>query len=72
MNSIMYCMRKLRSFGISSDLLVTFYDAVISSLVMFHSGYWGGNISKLDRGRLEKIVIKAGHVVGKHWTVLRL
>ena len=25
----------------------------------------GGNISKLDRGRLEKIVKKAGHVVGK-------
>ena len=24
-----------------------------------------GNISKLDRGRLEKIVRKAGHVVGK-------
>ena len=26
---------------------------------------WGGNISKLDRGRLEKIVKKASHVVGK-------
>ena len=25
----------------------------------------GGNISKLNRGRLEKIVKKAGHVVGK-------
>ena len=35
---------------------------------MFGSVYWGGNISKLDRGRLEKIVKKkeeAGHVVGK-------
>ena len=34
---------------------------------MFGSVCWGGNISKLDRGRLEKIVKKrrAGSVVGK-------
>ena len=33
---------------------------------MFGSVCWGGNISKLDRGRLEKIVKKKkGHVVGK-------
>ena len=32
---------------------------------MFGSVCWGGNISKLDRGRLEKIVKEAGHVVGK-------
>ena len=32
---------------------------------MFGSVCWGGNISKLDRGRMEKIVKKAGHVVGK-------
>ena len=32
---------------------------------MFGSVCWGGNISKLGRGRLEKIVKKAGHVVGK-------
>ena len=32
---------------------------------MFGSVCWGGNISKSDRRRLEKIVKKAGHVVGK-------
>ena len=58
-------MRKLRSFGVNSDMLVTFYNAVICSIIMFGSLCWGGNISKLDRGRLEKIVNKAGHVVGK-------
>ena len=46
-------------------MLVTFYNAVICSIIMFDSVCWGGNISKLDRGRLEKIVKKAGHVVGK-------
>ena len=60
-------MRKLKSFGVNSDMLVTFYNAVICRIIMFGSVCWGGNISKLDRGRLEKIVRKkkAGHVVGK-------
>ena len=64
-NSRMYCMRKLRSFGVNSDMLVTFYNAVICSIIMFGSVCWGGNISKLDTGRLEKIIKRAGHVVGK-------
>ena len=34
-------------------------------IIMFGSVYWGGNISKLDKARLEKIVEKAGHIVGK-------
>ena len=44
-------MRKLRSFGVNSDMLVTFYNAVICSSVMFGSVCWGGNTSKLDGGR---------------------
>ena len=39
-------------------MLVTFYNAVICSIIMFGSVCWGGNILKLDRGRLEKIVKK--------------
>ena len=71
-NSRMYCMRNLRSFGINSDMLVTFYNAVICSIIMFGSLCWGGNISKLDRGRLEKIVKKQVMLWESHWTVLRL
>ena len=33
-NSRMYCMRKLRSFGVNSDMLVTLYNAVICSIIM--------------------------------------
>ena len=43
----------------------TFYNVVMCSIIMFGFVCWGGNISKLDRRRLEKIVKKAGHVVGK-------
>ena len=58
-NSRMYCMRKLRSFGVNSDMLATFYNAVICSIIMFGSVCWGGNISKSDSGRLEKIILKS-------------
>ena len=72
-NSRMYCMRKLRSFGVNSDMLATFYNAVICSIMMFGSVCWGGNILKLDRGRLEKIVKKQVMLSWEsHWTVLRL
>ena len=56
-NSKMYCMRNLRSFGVNSDMLVTFYNAVICSIIMFSSVCWGGNISKLDRGRMDFFII---------------
>ena len=35
-------------------MLVTFYNAVTCSRIMFGSVYWGGHISRFDRGRLEK------------------
>ena len=60
----MYCLRKLRSFGVNSGILVTFYNAVVCSIIVYGSVRWDGNISKFDRGRLEKIVKKAGQVVG--------
>ena len=77
-NSRTYCLRKLRSFGVNSDMLVTFYNAVICSIITFGSVCWGtgGNISKLDRGRLEKTVKKRKEkqvmLWESHWTVLRL
>ena len=73
MNSRMYFMRKMRSFGVNSDMLVTFYNAVICSIIIFGSVCWGVNISKLDRRRLEKIVKKKQVMLREsHWTVLRL
>ena len=58
-NSRMHGMRKLISFGVNSDMFVTFHNAVICSIIIFGSVCWGGNISKLGRGRLENIVKKS-------------
>ena len=57
----MYCMEKLRAFGVKSDMLVTFYNYVICSLIMFG----GGNISNFDRGKLEKDCEKSWPCCGK-------
>ena len=69
-------MRKLRSFGVKSDMLVTFYNAVICSLIMFGSVCRGGNISNFDKGKLGKIVKKERKkqvmLWESHWNVLRL
>ena len=52
-----------------------FYDAVICGLIISGSVCWGGNISKFDRGRLEKIIYKKKNqqvmLWESHWTVLR-
>ena len=72
-NTRMYCLRKLRSFGVNSGTLATFYNAVICSIIVYGSVCFGGNISKFDRGRLEKIAGKKKQVKlwECHWTVLR-
>ena len=72
-NTKMYCLRKLRSFGVNTGMLITFfYNALIYSIIVYGSGCWSGNISKFDRGRLEKIVKKKQFMLWEcHWTVLR-
>ena len=75
-NPRMYFMRKLRSFGVNSDMRVIFYNAVICSLIMFGSVCRGGNISNFDKGKLGKIVKKQRKkqvmLWESHWNVLRL
>ena len=39
----------------NSDMLVTFYNAVVCSIIVFGSVCLGGNISKFGRGRLQKL-----------------
>ena len=64
-NSRMYCLRKLRAIGVNTNIVATSYNAAICTLIMFRSVCWGGNISKHDRGRLEKIGNKASRIIGR-------
>ena len=41
-----------------------FYKSVVESVIFFAVACWGGNIKKRDASRLDKLVRKAGSVVG--------
>ena len=47
-----------------NDVQMFWTSFIICSIIVYGSVCWGGNISKFDRGRLEKIVKQAGQVVG--------
>ena len=59
----LYCLRKLKYFGISTFLLAIFYSAVVCSALTFGMVCWRGNISKHKMGSLDKI----GRKWSEHW-----
>ena len=61
-----YCLRKLRSFNVQRCILERFYNAAISSILVYGSVCWGGNISKRDWERIEKVIKKTEKVTGGH------
>ena len=58
-NSRMYCLRKLKKFGVSADLLLMFCNAVIASTISFGAACWG------DQGRVDKVIHRASHIVDR-------
>ena len=52
----LYCLRKLRSFDISSQTLQMFFTFAISSVLTFGCVCWSGNVSKQDSGRVDNII----------------
>lgn len=64
--SRLYLLRRLRSFGVQGSLLKTFYDTVVASAIFYGVVCWGSSISTADRKRLDKLIKKAGSVLGCH------
>ena len=54
-NLRMYCLRKLRSFGVNSDMVVTFYNAVTCSIIVFGSVCWVGIFQNLIEGGWKRL-----------------
>ena len=65
LNTRLYCLRKLNSFNVNSNILQIFYTSIISSVLTFGSSVWGRNINQYDRDRLDRIIKKAGRIIGK-------
>ena len=64
-NTRMYCLRKLKSFEVSSQLLQIFFNSVVGSILTFGLTCWGGNLTKSDRKRMDRVISKAEKLVGK-------
>ena len=47
------------------NLLLMFYNAVISSTISFGAVCCGGNVSKHDQGRMDEVVDRASRIVGR-------
>ncbi|XP_073674252.1 uncharacterized protein [Garra rufa] len=62
--SRLHLLRRLRSFGVCRELLRTFYDTVVASVVLYSIVCWAGSSSDRDRKRLNKLVKRAGSVLG--------
>ena len=62
--SRLYFLRRLRSFNVCSKLLGMFYQSVVASVLFYAVVCWGGSTKKRDAGRLDRLVRKAGSVVG--------
>lgn len=62
--SRLYFLRRLRSFNVCSKLLEMFYQSVVASVLFYAVVCWGGSTKRKDAGRLERLVKKAGSVVG--------
>ena len=62
--SCLYFLRRLASFKVCKKLLQMFYQSVVASALLYAVVCWGGSLKKRDAARLDKLVRKAGSVVG--------
>ena len=59
-----YLLRKLRSFGVSKNILLTFYHSFIESILTFSFISWFHAISLQDRTRLLSITRVCSKIIG--------
>ena len=65
--SRLYFLRRLASFNVCKEMLRMFYRSVVESALFYVMACWGGgggSIKKKDASRLNKLVRKAGSIVG--------
>jgi len=62
--SRLFFLRKLRSFNVCSKMLELFYQSVVASVLHFAIVCWGSSIGAGDTSRLNKLVRKAGSIIG--------
>ena len=62
--SRLFFLRKLRSVDICNKMLQMFYQTAVASALFYAAVCWGGSLSSKQARRLDRIVKKAGSVMG--------
>jgi hypothetical protein len=62
--SRIYCLQKLRSLNVNSNILQTFYTSFIESLLTFSFICWYGGLCVKSKNVLERVVNVCGKIVG--------
>ena len=63
--SRLFFLRRLRSFDVCSQMLHMFYQSAVASVLFYAAVCWGSSIRDKDVKRLNKLVKKAGSVLGE-------
>lgn len=62
--SRLYLLRKLRSFNVCIKMLEMFYQSLVASGLFFTVVCWGSSIGASDTNRINKLIRRAGSVIG--------
>ena len=63
-HSRLYFLRRLRSFNVCRTMLQMFYHSQVSSIIFYAVVCWDSRLKAADPNRLNKLVWKAGSVLG--------
>ena len=64
LNSRIYCLHKLDSFGVRNEILKTFYESIILSSWSYCILGWGGNVTQCDKNRIDVKIRRCNRVIG--------
>ncbi|KAI3351311.1 hypothetical protein L3Q82_005856 [Scortum barcoo] len=62
--SRLFFLRRLRSFNVCRTMLQMFYHSVVSSVIFYSVVCWGSRLKTVDTKRLNKLIRRAGSVLG--------
>jgi len=57
-------LQRLRSFTVCKTMLQIFYHSVVASVIFYAVVCWGSRVKAADANRLNKLIRKAGSVLG--------
>ena len=61
----LYFLKRLRSFGLTTQITLNFYKAVIESVLTFSITVWFGSITVKEKLRLNRVVNTASKIIGR-------